>query len=380
MIDPRLAGAWVEIDLGALRHNFREVRKLSRARMDPVLNRDIGVLSVVKADGYGHGMLNAVKVIAGEGGSFFAVSNISEALVLRSHAPRSRILLFEAVFPEIAADIVKYDLVPALCTVDMARALDRAALRAGKLFPVHIKVDTGMSRMGVPYRDLAAFVEQCLELDHIYIEGLFTHFPVADSDPAFTRRQVDLFSELAAGLTRQGVAFRYLHAANSMGLAAYKNRYFNLTRPGVMLYGLYPDARLRGKVDLRPVMTVKTRVLLVKRIPARHGISYGHTARTVRAKPAAVLAIGYSDGYFRSLSGKGKVLLNGRLCPVLGRVTMDQIIVDISRAGRVRVGDTAVILGRQGRAVVSAEDIAAWAGTINYEVTCSLGSRLPRSE
>ena len=244
--------------------------------------------------------------------------------------------------------------------------------------PVHIKVDTGMSRLGVWYEGLLPFVRKVLALDHIYIEGFLTHFPVADTDRKFTELQSEVFSNTVADLIKESVPFKYLHAANSMGLAGYKNRYFNLVRPGVMLYGLYPDRSLRGKVDLRPVMSVKTRVLLVKTIHRGRGISYGHTARTSKDTSVAVLAIGYSDGYLRSLSNKAEVLLNGRRCRVLGRVTMDQVIVDISRAGRVKTGDIAVIIGKQKRGVITAEEVATWAGTINYEVTCNLGNRLTR--
>lgn len=359
-------------------HNFREAKRLSRAQLEPVLNRQVDILSVVKADSYGHGMLAAVKAIEKEGGLFFAVSNIDEAKELRAGGCRQRILLFEAAFPEIAPEMVTLDLTPALCSLEMARAFNREAGKAKKLMPVHVKVDTGMSRLGVWYQDLLPFVRQLLKFDHLYIEGFLTHFPVADSDRKFTELQSDVFAGTVADLIKESVPFKYLHAANSMGLAGYKNRYFNLVRPGVMLYGLYPDERLRAKVDLKPVMTVKARVLMVKAIHRGRGISYGHTVRAARTTPVAVLAVGYSDGYFRSLSNKADVLLNGKRCRILGRVTMDQVIVDISRAGRVKAGDVAVLIGRQRDGVITAEEVASRAGTINYEVTCNLGNRLTR--
>ncbi len=373
-----ISGAWAEIDLKAIRHNFREAQRLARILLEPVFNRQVDILSVVKADSYGHGMLAAVKVMQKEGGKFFAVSNINEASALRAGGCRHRILLFEATLLDAAREMVRLDLTPALCTLEMARALNIEAKRAKKLLPVHIKVDTGMSRLGVWYEDLLPFVRKILKLDHIYIEGFLTHFPVADTDRKFTELQGNVFSNAVADLIKEGVPFKYLHAANSMGLAGYKNRYFNLVRPGVMLYGLYPHKSLRAAVDLQPVMTVKTRVLLVKVIHRGRGISYGHTVRALKDTPVAVLAIGYSDGYFRALSNKAEILLNGCRCRILGRVTMDQVIVDISRAGRVKVGDIAVVLGAQKGGVISADEIAAWAGTINYEVTCNLGNRLTR--
>lgn len=376
--EPSTSSAWIEINLKAFRHNYREAKRLARGLLEPVFNRQIDILSVVKADSYGHGMLAAVKVIQKEGGKFFAVSNINEANQLRAGGCRQRILLLEATFPELAPEMVTLDLTPALCTLDVARALDREAKKAGKLVPVHIKVDTGMSRLGVWVDDLLPFVSKLLKLDNIYIEGFLTHFPLADTDRKFTERQSEVFSNAVADLIKEGVPFKYLHAANSMGLAGYKNRYFNLVRPGVMLYGLYPHDSLCGKVNLKPVMTVKTRVLLVKTIHRGRGISYGHQARVSKDTPVAVLAIGYSDGYSRALSNKAEVLLNGKRCRILGRVTMDQIIVDISRAGRVKTGDVAVLIGRQKDGVITAEEVACWAGTINYEVTCNLGNRLAR--
>jgi alanine racemase len=210
------------------------------------------------------------------------------------------------------------------------------------------------------------------------VEGLFTHFPLADTNRKFTEQQMDDFSKLIAQLIKDQIPFRYLHAANSMGLVAYKNRFFNLARPGVMLYGLYPSAGLKRKIGLKAAMTVKARVIFIKTIFKGCGVSYGHTFYALGDIPVAVLSIGYSDGYFRSLSNKAHVLLNGMPCPVLGRVTMDQTIVDISCAGEVSIGDEAVVLGRQGDTEISAEEFAGWAGTINYEVACNLGNRLPR--
>jgi alanine racemase len=183
---------------------------------------------------------------------------------------------------------------------------------------------------------------------------------------------------VVSDLIRDGVPFRYLHAANSMGLAGYPNRFFNLARPGVMLYGLYPSEELERRVDLKPAMSVKTRVLFTKTIYQGGGVSYGRTFRASVDTPVAVIGIGYSDGYFRAVSNKAHVLINGVPCPVLGRVTMDQTIVDISKAGSVSLGDEAVVIGDQGVCEISADDVAAWAGTINYEVVCNLGNRLSR--
>lgn len=371
-------GAWVEIDLKAVRHNFRQIRRLALEQLEPRVNRDVDILAVVKADSYGHGMVEVSRVLEREGCRFFAVSDLNEAVSLRLSGNKRRIVLFETTLPGQAPELVKYELTPSVCTMPMARALDRYARRARKKLPVHIKIDTGMGRLGVWHMYAVDFVRDVNKLEHLQVEGIFTHFPVADTNKRFTEQQMRDFSVVVADLIRHQVPFRYLHAANSMGLAAYKNRLFNLVRPGVMLYGLYPSQELRSKIELKPVMSVKSRVLMTKTIYRGSGVSYGHIFRAAVDTPAAVIAVGYSDGYSRLLSNKAFVLINGTPCPVLGRVTMDQTVVDISRAGKVSIGDEVVVVGEQGVCEVSADDIAAWSGTINYEVVCNLGNRLTR--
>lgn len=370
--------AWCEIDMAALRWNYRQIKKLAIKQLEPRKGREVDILSVVKADAYGHGMSEAVSVMTKEGGRFFAVSNLEEGVSLRVSGCKARIILFETTLPEQAAALLKYDLTPAICTMDLARALDCLARKAKKIIPVHIKIDTGMGRLGVWHQEAKAFILSLGNLKNIMVEGLFTHFPVADTDESFTHQQIDHMAEVIFELIKAEVPFRYVHAASSMGLLGYKNRFFNIARPGVMLYGLYPGTSLRQKISLKPVMSVKTRVLLTKTIHRGRGISYGHTIRVGKDTLVAVLAIGYSDGYSRSFSNKAKVIVNGCLCPVLGRVTMDQIIVDITRAGKVKTGDIVVVLGRQGKSWVTADDLASWAGTINYEIVCNFGNRMPR--
>ncbi len=378
-----LPSAWAEIDLKSIRHNFCAVRAAARRQLAPRAGHGVDILAVVKADAYGHGMAAAAGVIARAGGRFFAVSNAGEGVALRLSGCPHRIIFFEATLPGDIPFLLKHDLTPAVCTMDFARALDRAARRISsrQRVPVHVKIDTGMGRLGVWHQDAAVFIRELALLKNISVEGLFTHFPLADSDAVFTRGQMDDFGALVTALGREGMTFKYLHAANSMGLGAYKNHFFNLARPGVMLYGLYPAPELAPAIRLKPVMSVKARVLFVKTIRGGCGVSYGHTFKAGKDIPAAVVAIGYSDGYSRSFSNKAHLLINGRACPVLGRVTMDQTVVDISsalRAGVVQAGDTAVVLGRQGKKAISADDLAAWAGTIHYEIVCSLGNRLPR--
>ncbi|MBF0619035.1 MAG: alanine racemase [Candidatus Omnitrophica bacterium] len=370
--------AFAEIDLKAIRHNFRAIRNLAFKQLEPKANRDVDILSVVKADSYGHGMVDVARVIEKEGGRFFAVSNVDEGIELRCSGNKHRIILLEATLPELAPAIVKYDLTPGICTIELALALDRECRKAKKVGVVHVKVDTGMGRLGVWHQEAAVFVRALMKLKNIRVEGIFTHFPVADSNKDFTEQQMRDLVSLVADLIQDGVPFRYVHAAGSMGLGGYKNHFFNLARPGVMLYGLYPDQSLQKKLILKPAMSVKARVLFVKTIHKGRGVSYGHTFYAKKDMTVAVVSIGYSDGYRRTFSNKSKMLINGKFCPVVGRVTMDQTIVDVSHAGKVRLGAEAVVIGRQGKNTISADDLAHWADTINYEIACNIGNRLAR--
>ncbi len=375
--------AWVEINLDHIRHNFLELGRAARRQLEPRARRAVDILAVVKADAYGHGMVAAARTIGRAGGKFFAVSNVIEGVLLRQSGCKGRIIVFEATLLADIPVFLEHDLIPAVCSLDFVKALDRAARRtaASRRAAVQVKVDTGMGRLGVWHEDAAAFIRALVRLKNITLEGVFTHFPMADSDADFTCRQVDHLEALVAVMAREGIFFKYLHAANSAGLGAYKNRSFNFARPGLMLYGIYPAPALARVIRLKPAMTVKARVLLVKTIANGRGVSYGHTFRAAKDTPVAVVSIGYSDGYSRHLSNKAHVLIHGKPCPILGRVTMDQIIVGIASAlpaGTVKAGDEVVILGQQGRATITADDLATWAGTIPYEITCSLGNRLPR--
>ena len=240
-----------------------------------------------------------------------------------------------------------------------------------------------MGRLGVNEDQALGFVqtvrEQC---PNLVLEGVYTHFPVADSDRDFTLGQMRRFRDIVYSLGNQFITFEYVHAGNSMGLGDYKSDLFNLARPGIMLYGVYPREDLKKKVLLKPVMSVKTRIIFVQTIAKGRGISYGHTFKAKEDITVAVLPIGYSNGYLRSLSNKAFVLVEGVRCPVVGRVTMDQVIVDVTAAtlsGRIpKIGDEVVIMGDQKGASVSVDEVALWAGTISYEILCSLGNHQPR--
>ncbi|HQP09840.1 MAG TPA: alanine racemase [Candidatus Omnitrophota bacterium] len=378
---------YCEIDLEAVRHNARQIAKLvqknrfflsTRLDAEKKLKGLESILAVIKADAYGHGVEDIARLLDREGVGLFGISNVDEGITLRKLGVKKPILLLESALPVCAGKIVDYDLTSGVCTLELARALDQEAKKRGRKADVHIKIDTGMGRLGVWHTEAFDFIKKVSRLRRLRIMGIFTHFPAADTERGFTRKQIVSLYDLVKKLDRAGLIIPFIHAANSMGLAGYKTHILNLARPGLMLYGLYPDPRLKKDFLLKPAMSVRSHVIFLKRIPKGRSVSYGRTFFTKRDMLIATVPIGYSDGYFRAFSNRAAVVINGARCPVIGRVTMDQIMVDVTPVPGVKLGTSVTVLGRQKRQTVSAEDLARWAGTINYEIVCSLGSRLPR--
>jgi alanine racemase len=378
---------WAEVDLKAARHNIREIAKLTarnkfflptRPHAQRIIQGKETILAVVKADAYGHGAEEIVPLLDREGVGFFAVSNIAEGAALRAMGAAKPVLLFESALASQAAEAVRYNLMPTVCTLELARALQRTAQKQNKRVDVHVKVDTGMGRLGVWHEEAFEFIRRVGALSCLRIMGIFTHFPSADTDRRFTKSQLKLLYHLVLRLDRRGLVIPYIHAANSMGIAGYETHILNLSRPGLMLYGLYPRPDLRKKISLKPVLSVRSRVIFLKDVKRGRSISYGRTFLAGRDTRVATVPIGYSDGYFRALSGRAAVLIDGARCPVLGRVTMDQIMVDVSGVKNIKLGAAVTVLGRQKGGCISADELAGHAGTVNYEVVCALGGRLPR--
>lgn len=365
---------FASVDTSAIRHNFLLLQRLASQQMVAGNHKHMDLIAVVKADGYGHGMIETARVIDECGGKFFGVSNVQEGMKLREAGFTQRILLFETTLPELATTIVDYELTPTICTAELAIAINNYAQVLQKKIDVHVKADTGMGRLGVPLKDALAFIEKLHTLEYLNLEGIYTHFPSADTDELLTLQQIKSFLELLNDCQKAGITFDLVHAANSMGFVGYKNIFFNLARPGLMLYGLYPDDNLRNQIALRPALSVRSRIIFLKQVSKGQGISYGQSFIADRDMTVAVLPIGYNDGYCRALSNQACVLIDGQNCPVLGRVTMDQIIVDISSVPLPRLGMPAIVLGQS----IGADDLARWASTISYEIVCSLGNRLPR--
>lgn len=360
---------WAEVDLSAVQNNFRQLKKIA--------GPSVGILSVVKAQAYGHGAVEVAKVLEGEGSEFFGVADLDEAIELRRAGIRKPILVFENILPANAKFIADYNLTATVCTLGLAQKLNSVD-SVKKPIKIHVKVDTGMGRLGVWYEEAAEFIAKISRLKNLRVEGIYTHFANSDYDREFTRKQIAALQKVFFQLKTKGISIRYVHANNSTGVVFYRKNDFNLVRPGLMLYGMCGAPFLKSKVKLKPALSVKSRILFLKKVERGRSISYGRTFTAPKKMKVATLPIGYNDGYFRIFSNNAFVLVGGKRCPVVGRVTMDQTMVDVSKVKSVKIGDEAVLLGRQKDEFISAEELAARAGTINYEITCSLGNRLPR--
>ena len=361
---------WIEVHLEALRWNVAEVRR----RIPPTTR----LLAQVKSDAYGHGLVPVAQALAACGVDGFGVVSLEEAGRLRQAGLTQPILLQSVVEPSAAETVLALDIWPTVCTVEFARALQRVAAAQRRLVPVHLKVDTGMGRLGVWHDEVDEFLTQLADCDALQWEGCYTHLPSADDDPDFTRVQLATFARCVARLRVQGFAFPLVHAANSIGIIAFPESHLTLVRPGVMLYGLYPATRLRAQITLAPALSWKSRIIFLKRVAAGRSISYGRTHVTSRPTTIATVPVGYGDGYRRALSNRSAVLIGGQRVPVVGRVCMDHLMLDVGHVTQVSVGDEVILIGSQGDAQIAAEELAVLAETIPYEIVTGITDRIPR--
>ena len=358
---------WAEVNLDNLEYNFKQVKSLLQPKTK--------VLVTVKADAYGHGLIAVAKRLVACGVDYLGVASIDEGIELREAGIKNPILLLGLILKEDIEPLFTYQLIPTICDLKMAIVLNARAAVVKQRIPVHIKVDTGMGRIGILPKDAFKLVSHISKFKHIQIQGIFTHFPLADADRKFTAKQISSFNQLVNDLKKLGIIIPLVHAANSIGLIRYRNSHFTMVRPGLVVYGLYPKKNLG--LNLKPVLALKTRVVFVKPMGPGSGISYGLTYVTKRPTQIVTLPIGYGDGYPRNLSNLAWLLIGGRRFKISGRICMDQIMVDVGNF-KTRIGDEVVLIGRQGKQKVTAEELAALSGTISYEIVCGLGSRIPR--
>jgi alanine racemase len=362
---------YVEVNLEAIAHNVRAIKQHIGPR--------VGLMAVVKANAYGHGALEVARTALQHGAGRLAVARAAEGIHLREAGISAPILVMGYTLIHDIGAAIAHGLTLTVNDLASAEAVSALAGRLGRAIPVHVKVDTGMGRFGLLPDEVLPFVDRLAALPGVWAEGLCTHFATADrADKEYTRHQFQVFQAVRARLEAANHRIPIGHVANSAATLDLPEMHLDAVRAGIALYGLRPSSEVEPAVALRPALSLKSHVARVRTLPAGSGISYGRTYVTPRAMPVALVPVGYGDGYHRLLSNRGAVLINGRRAPIVGRVCMDQFVVDVSQAGPVALGSKVVLIGRQGEECITAEEVAGWAETINYEVTTALLPRVPR--
>jgi len=366
-----LRPTWAEVDVAAFRHNYNEIKKK--------LGKNVDILSVVKADAYGHGVLELGKASVELGAAILGVALIEEGILLRKKGFKVPVLVMGSIYPlENFSRVLRHNLIPAICSMMAARKFSQLARKKNKKFPVFIKIDTGMGRIGISDKNAVGFIKEIYKLPGMNIEGIFTHLASGSTDTNFTLEQIEKFKRISTQLDKAGIHIKYKSVSNSTAVLKYPNAHFNLVRPGITLYGMLPYRNADRDISLKPVLSLKTKIVYLKRVTKGTSVSYMRTWKAKRNSFIATLPIGYADGFSRLNSNRGEVLVNGRRVPVVGNVCMDMCMIDVTSLHGVQIGDEAVLIGRQGHEEITAEELAGRIGAINYEVTCCITKRVPR--
>ena len=365
---------WAEVDLGALRENLQWIRH----RVGP----DVKIMTVVKADAYGHGLRQIAALLMQNGTDIFGVANLAEARSIRSVGRGWPILMLGACLPDEVESAVRDEVMPTISSFKEARLFSTTADKMNKVARLHLKVDTGMGRLGMEPEKALRTINQIQSLENVELEGLYTHYSSVEDDARISREQANRFRKLVEEVRRHKIPIPFIHVNNSGALLHETGTMYNLVRPGLLVYGVAPNGKRTSDMTLqrhlRPVLSLKCRVSFIKVISKGSSLSYGGTFVAARKMRVATLAAGYGDGYMRAASNRASVLVGGRRCPVLGRITMDQMIVDVSHLPGVEVGDEAVLIGCQRDEEISAIELGTWSGTIPWEVLTNINQRVPR--
>ncbi len=369
----QIRSAWVEIDLDNLANNIQEVRRLTKP--------GVKIAAVIKANGYGHGAVKIAPILLENGAEVIAVAILDEAIELREAGFKVPIFVLGYTDPSRASEIIEYDIEQTVFSIDLAKALSDEAIKQGKKAKVHIKIDTGMGRIGfLPNHLVIDKIKEIISLPSIVFEGLFTHFASADeSDKAYTIQQFEKFERVLYQLEKEGIKPNVRHVANSATIIDLPTMHLDMVRPGIMLYGLLPSREvILQNVNLKQVMTLKTKITNVKEISKGDSVGYSRKFVARGKTVIASLPIGYADGLFRSLSNIAEALVHGKRVPVVGKICMDQCMIDVTGIDDVKVGDEVVLFGSQGEEMIHIDELADAIGTINYEIVCAINRRVPR--
>lgn len=362
---------WVEIDLDAIAHNCREIKKWIGEKTE--------LAAVIKGNAYGHGIAMVAKTALENGATRFAAARVDEGIVVRKAGIEAPIFVLGYVPAEEMEAVVKWRITPPIMHWHTAKALSEISCAQGVVTPVHVKVDTGMGRFGLLPDEVVDFVKQLIALPGIRLEGLYTQFAVADeADKTYTYKQWDIFQKVVKDLEEAGIHIPIRHVCNSAATLNFPEMHLEMVRCGTAIYGHYPSPVTNHSVPLQPAMTLKSRVARIRTLPPGSSVSYGRTYTTTRPTTVALVPIGFGDGLSRNLSNKGSVLIRGKRAPIVGRVCMDQCIVDVSGIPEVQQDDEVVLFGRQGKAEITAEELASLMDSINYVVLEGVSARVPR--
>lgn len=359
------------VNLDAIKHNVIAIKKS--------LSQDVGIMPIIKADAYGHGAVRVAQAI-NDFANGFGVATIEEALELRQNGIKKPILILGTLSAKHFEEAVKNDITVNVYTEEMAKSLSDVAKGLGKKAVAHIAIDTGMNRIGVSCDDMG--LEVCKKIvgyPCIDFQGIFSHYATADEkckEKTYIQRQK--FDDLCKNLENSGINIPIKHLCNSAGICDISDKTYSMVRPGIIIYGLYPSEEVSKNIKLQSALELKSHVSYIKKVPAGEGISYGHTFVTQSERTIATIPVGYADGYPRLLSGKGRVIVKGQYAPIVGRVCMDQFMVDITHIDGVNIEDTVTLIGRDGDSVITVDELANLCNTINYEIVCGIGKRVPR--
>lgn len=366
-----LRPVWAEVNLNHYAHNIREIK---------LRYPETKVMAVVKADGYGHGAIQVAKAGLQGGAERLAIAIVDEGIELREAGFMVPIQVLGGTLESQLEQVVEYDLIQTVFDLKTVERLSQIGQQKGKQVKVHLKIDTGMGRVGIRPEEAGEVAQAITNLPNIELEGLMTHFATADEeDKRYTMFQVEGYWLALANIEDQGIQIPIKHVANSAALIDLPEVKFDLIRPGIISYGLWPSEEVDHSLNVKHVMEWKAKIVHLKEVDEGTGISYGKTFVAKKKTRVATLPLGYADGYSRHLSNKGQVLVNGQRAPIIGRVCMDQCMIDVTQIeGELNIGDEVVLIGCQGDDFISAEEMASWIGTINYEVVCAVSKRVPR--
>jgi len=360
---------WAEVDLTAISNNLHQIKSIAE-------KKGASIMAVVKDNAYGHGAAEVARIAAEIPVSMLGVATVTEAIELRQSGFVLPVLVLGCILPDQAEEVVKNDITQTICEHSTCIELSETAAKLNRCAKVHVKVDTGMCRIGVHYDRAVELIKSIMPLENLRIDGLFTHFASADNDESFTRLQTGRFRSVIMALRESNIHIPIKHAANSAAILNHPESYFDMVRPGLAIYGIYPCAK--KSIQLQPALTLKTRVVYIKELPSGCSVSYGRTYTAGKTTTVATLPIGYGHGYNRKLSNNADVLIKGIRAPIIGTICMDQCLCDVTNLPDVSVGDEVVIIGKQGNEEIKADELAQKIRTIPYEVLCGINANVSR--